>query len=130
MLTNAIAAKDYRAAATGFRQTLALDSPDHAGALGNLAITMLMLGRPEIAIRYAEQAVRAAPGSQPLRMRLGLALHACGRFDEAVARLREAHVMDPGHLDTLTALGNALGATGALPEAISRVARGSRGTAG
>ena len=38
--------ENYRAAATGFRQTLAL-RPDHAGALGNLAITMLILGRPE-----------------------------------------------------------------------------------
>ena len=37
--------RDYRAAATGFRQVLALD-PGHAGALGNLAITMLSLGRP------------------------------------------------------------------------------------
>lgn len=109
--------KDYRAAATSFRQTLAL-RPDHAGALGNLAITMLILGRPEIAIRYADQAVRVAPGSHPLRMRLGLALHACGRFEEAVARLREAHAMEPAHADTLTALGNALGANGAVREAI------------
>jgi Flp pilus assembly protein TadD len=110
-------ARDYRAAATGFRQTLAL-KPDHAGALGNLAITMLMLGRPEIAVRYAEQAVRVVPASHPLRFRFGLALHASGRFDEAVARLREAHAMEPGHTDTLTALGNALGASGALRDAI------------
>jgi tetratricopeptide (TPR) repeat protein len=110
--------KDYRAAATSFRQTLALN-PNHAGALGNLSITMLMLGRPEIALRYAEAGVRVAPGSHPLRLRLGLALHACGRFEEAVARLREAWAMEPSHADTITALGNALGAIGALPAAIA-----------
>jgi hypothetical protein len=77
-----------------------------------------MLGRPEIALRYADAGARVAPGSHPLRMRLGLALHACGRFDEAVTRLREARAMQPDHADTVTALGNALGATGALPEAI------------
>jgi tetratricopeptide (TPR) repeat protein len=110
--------KDYRAAATSFRQTLALN-PNHAGALGNLSITMLMLGRPDIALRYAEAGVRAAPGSHPLRMRLGLALHARGRFDDAVAQLREAREMQPSHADTVTALGNALGATGALAEAIA-----------
>jgi tetratricopeptide (TPR) repeat protein len=109
--------RDYRAAATGFRQTLAL-KPDHAGALSNLAITMLTLGRPEIAVRYAAQAVRVVPASQPLRFRLGLALHACGRFDEAIARLREAREMEPGDGDTLTVLGNALGASGALRDAI------------
>ena len=110
--------KDYRAAAASFRQTRALN-PNHAGALGNLSITMLMLGRPEIALRYADAGARVAPGSHPLRMRLGLALHACGRFDEAVTRLREARAMQPDHADTVTALGNALGATGALPEAIA-----------
>ncbi len=94
--------KDYRAAATSFRQTLALN-PNHAGALGNLSITMLMLGRPDIALRHADAGVRVAPGSHPLRMRLGLALHACGRFEDAVARLREARAMQPDHADTVTA---------------------------
>ena len=108
---------DYRAAATGFRQTLAIQ-PHHAGALGNLSITMLILGRPDIAVRYAAQAVKTAPASHPLRLRLGLALHAAGHFDDATARLREALSMAPDHADTITALGNALGAAGDIDAAI------------
>ena len=110
--------KDYAAAAMGFRQTLALQS-QHPGALGNLAMTLLILGRPDSATCYAEQAILAVPNSHPLRFRLGLALHASGRFDAAAVRLREALAMAPDHADTLTALGNAVGAAGDIGTAVA-----------
>ena len=109
--------KDYRAAATGYHQTLAL-KPDHPGALANLTVTMLVLGKPKEAVRYADLAVRAAPAAHPLRLRQGIALHAAGRFDEAVQRLRAARERNPGDPDTLAALGNALGASGRVDDAI------------
>ena len=122
---------DYRAAATGFRQTLAI-RPEHPGALGNLAMTALILGRPDAAVRCAEQAVRQTPASQPLRFRFGLALHAAGRFDEAIRHLRAAREMEPGQADMLSALGNACGAAGLLDKAIEthRAAVAARPEAG
>jgi len=90
----------------------------------------LMLGRPKSRFVTLKQPCARPRAHIPLRMRLGLALHACGRFDEAVAQLSEARAMEPDHADTLTALGNALGASGALPEAIETSRKAGRDPAG
>ena len=82
---------------------------------------MLHLGRRNAAeaLRYLSAALKSNAGSSDVMSNLGLALHASGRFEEAIASYRNALCLAPGHPEILYNLGNACLELGRLDEALA-----------
>jgi tetratricopeptide (TPR) repeat protein len=75
--------------------------------LNLLGLIHLQRRRPAEALDFLSRALRADPGSVDAMSNLGLALHAAGRFEEAVARYHNALKLAPRHPEILYNLGNA-----------------------
>ena len=64
----------------------------------------MKLGEHERALRDARRCVDIAPGFVKGRFRVGLSLHALGRFAEAAAALAEAETLEPTNAQIKEAL--------------------------
>src|SRR6201995_1184023 len=71
------------------------------------------------ALHFLAAALKANSASSDAMSNLGLALHTTGRFDEAVARFRDALQLAPDHPETLYNLANSCLELGRLSEALS-----------
>lgn len=98
--------------------------PRDAGLLGGLGLAQLMRGDAVAAETALRGALRwGRPDDALVQMRLGLALGAQGKHDEAVAALRRAQAQAPDEADVLLNLANALTAAGEPGEAESLLQR-------
>lgn len=93
----ALAGKDYRAAARGYRELLALQ-PGNALALNNLAWTLGQLNDPA-ALDYAEKAFAAAPNSPAVADTLGWMLVEKGDAKRGTEILAKAAAAAPNALE-------------------------------
>jgi Tfp pilus assembly protein PilF len=80
---------------------------EDSDALNLLGLIQLQRRRPAEALDFLSRALRADPGSVDAMSNLALALHAAGRFEEAVAHNRNALMLAPRHPEILYNLGNA-----------------------
>ena len=94
---------DYAQAVVHYTSCLQLDSNNHV-AYANRSACFLKLGEHERALADAERCVKIEPGFVKGRFRIGLALHALGRFAEAAAALAEAETLDPKNAQIKDAL--------------------------
>jgi hypothetical protein len=94
---------DYAQAVVHYTSCLQLDSDNHV-AYANRSACFLKLGEHERALADAERCVKIEPGFVKGRFRIGLALHALGRFAEAAAALAEAETLDPKNAQIKDAL--------------------------
>lgn len=85
---------DYPQAVAHYTSCLALDPTFHV-ALANRSACFLKLGEHEKALADANACVAADPAFVKGRFRVGVALHALGRYAEAAAALAEAERLDP-----------------------------------
>jgi len=106
---------DLAAAEAACRQILKV-SRKHAGALQLLGAVTLRNGRPEHAIKFMNDAVRAAPKDAGAYVNLGEVYRGLGNFDKAVAAYGKALKIDPARAEAHCNLGSALLAQG-KPEA-------------
>lgn len=96
-------------------QAIALDPLDHAG-IGQVGIELVLVGRPEEALRYFAESTRIF--EHPLIVHHhGVALARLGRYEEAVAKHRRAIELAPDDGYAHVALGAALAAVGRRAEA-------------
>lgn len=86
-------------------------APHCADALQLLGAIEHQRGHHENAVIFFRQAI-ASDASAPVFGNLGLALHAMGKFDEAVESYSQALVLEPGFAQAHNNLGNALQALG------------------
>jgi Tfp pilus assembly protein PilF len=70
-------------------------------------------------LRYLSEALAVDSGSADAMSNLGLALHATGRYDEAISSYRNALRLTPDHPEVLYNLGNACLELGRVAEALS-----------
>lgn len=82
--------------------------PDHHDALCRYAMLALAAGRADVALRAAERAAAAHPGSAHAQNLLGVACRQNGRLADAIASLRRAVALEPEFFDAEVNLGNAL----------------------
>lgn len=94
---------DYAQAVVHYTSCLQLDSNNHV-AYANRSACFLKLGEHERALADAQRCVKIEPGFVKGRFRIGLALHALGRFAEAAAALAEAETLDPKNAQIKDAL--------------------------
>jgi hypothetical protein len=94
---------DYAQAVVHYTSCLQLDGSNHV-AYANRSACFLKLGEHERALADAERCVKIEPGFVKGRFRIGLALHALGRFAEAAAALAEAETLDPKNAQIKDAL--------------------------
>ncbi len=94
-------------------------SPDPA-VLENLGTACLMSGDAMAAERELRRAIAAGGTRSMLHMRLGMALAALGRLDEAEAALRVAQQLDPEDADIGINLGNVLASGKRTAEALEQ----------
>ena len=94
---------DYAQAVVHYTSCLQLDSNNHV-AYANRSACFLKLGDFEKALRDATRCAEMAPTFVKGRFRVGLALHALGRFAEAAAALAEAERLDPKNAQIKDAL--------------------------
>jgi len=87
---------------------------------------LIAAGRAGEVVRRCESLIAAGRGGILTRVALGRALVALGRYEDAVAGLREASLLSPNTMEVVLALGEALAAAGALPTAISEFQRAAR----
>ncbi len=80
-------------------------NPGYAPCLINLSLAYVKKGRPDDAVRAAQQAVELAPKHGASRHQLGNALAAKGRWNEAVTEYLRAHELDPTQLTSLANAG-------------------------
>jgi len=85
--------QNYPQAATSYTEALALWSQDHI-TLTNRAAAFLKMGHPEKALKDAEAAIAVEAKWVKAHFRKGLALHALGRYADAVAALGVASKID------------------------------------
>ena len=86
----------------------------------------LAAGRPQEALRLAEQAVQAAPRDPDALYFLGAAHYRCGELGPAETRLKQAIQADGATASFHATLGNVLQDRGALAEAIKAYRRALR----
>ena len=94
---------DYAQAVAHYTSCLELDEKNHV-AYANRSACFLKLGHHERALSDARRCVAIEPGFVKGRFRVGLALHALGRFAEAAAALAEAETLDPANAQIKEAL--------------------------
>uniref|UniRef100_A0A8H7NBZ7 Protein kinase domain-containing protein n=1 Tax=Bionectria ochroleuca TaxID=29856 RepID=A0A8H7NBZ7_BIOOC len=75
--------------------------PMRAKLLGNRAQCKLRLGNNEMAISDCDAAIRLDPNYMKVRRTKGTALHNCGRYEEMLQVLEEAHRLDPADKNTV-----------------------------
>ena len=92
---------------------------DDFDALHLLGLVHLHRQRPVEALGFLSKALRADPGSVDATSNLALALHAAGRFEEAIAQHRNALMLAPRHPEILYNLGNAYLALDRIGEALA-----------
>jgi tetratricopeptide (TPR) repeat protein len=92
---------------------------DDFGALQLLGLLNLRRRRPSEALGFLSKALKVNSCSADAMSNLGLALHASGRFEEAVASHRNALALAPGHPEILYNLGNACLELGRIDEALA-----------
>jgi Tfp pilus assembly protein PilF len=88
-------------------------------ALNLLGLIHLQRCRPVEALGFLSKALRADPGSVDAMSNLALALHAAGRFEEAITHNRNALTLAPRHPEILYNLGNALLELNRIDEALA-----------
>ncbi len=81
--------------------------PEDFDALHLLGVLNFHRHRVVEALRYLSEALRINSGSADAMSNLGLALHATGRYDEAISSYRNALRLAPDHPEILYNLGNA-----------------------
>ena len=86
-------------AASLMRRALDCGKPPDPAVLENLGTAYLVSGDSAAAERELRRAIAAGGTRSLLRMRLGMALAALERFDEAEAMLRAAQQQDPHDAD-------------------------------
>ena len=109
--------KRHEAAIEQGRQTLRID-PNHADGHMLLAATYIYVGKPELTVQYATQAMRLNPHfpSQYPSM-MGYAQYFMGNYDEAKKYLDQAVQMNPGRVPpTVYSIAN-LAASGNIEDA-------------
>lgn len=94
---------DYTQAVVHYTSCLTIDSSNHV-AYANRSACFLKLGHHEKALFDATRCAELAPTFVKGRFRVGLALHALGRFAEAAAALAEAERLDPKNAQIKDAL--------------------------
>ena len=94
---------DYAQAVVHYTSCIAIDDSNHV-AYANRSACFLKLGEHERALRDARRCVDIAPGFVKGRFRVGLSLHALGRFAEAAAALAEAETLEPTNAQIKEAL--------------------------
>ena len=94
---------NYAQAAVFYTQALEL-APAHHVALANRSACFLKMGEHERALEDARACVAAEPTFVKGHFRVGLSLHAAGRFGEAVAALEKAERLDPKNKQVVEAL--------------------------
>jgi predicted O-linked N-acetylglucosamine transferase (SPINDLY family) len=92
-------------------------NPHDAAAAGNLGTSYLRDGQLEAALQWFELALRLKPDSVDALVNVASALHAMGRYVDAVPLLRRAHGYEPGAHAVCTLLGDCLLQTGETQEA-------------
>jgi tetratricopeptide (TPR) repeat protein len=92
---------------------------DDFDALQLLGLLNLQRRRPAEAANLLSRALRVNSGSAEAMSNLGLALHAAGRFEEAIASYRGALLLAPDHPEILYNLGNACLELGRIDEALA-----------
>ena len=108
----------YAEAEAKIREALALgggaDAKSQANFRGNLAMALFRQGPEKLdaACREFPDALRLEPGNAQRLHNYGMALHARGSTDEALAALLEANAADPYHVNTHYQLGVVYGAKG------------------
>ncbi|WP_168991434.1 tetratricopeptide repeat protein [Paraburkholderia sp. UYCP14C] len=85
--------------------------------LGNLADTLLQLGRPQEAQTACRRAIELAPDYAPAHRNLGMVFMGTGRRDEAERAFRQVLTLDPESNDSLNNLGILLDQMGRYSEA-------------
>jgi protein O-GlcNAc transferase len=88
-------------------------APDHPDALHFLGVIAYQKGEHQIAIELITRALGLAP-SASMYGNLGLAIHAQGNLDEAIACFRQALLLEPDHASTYNNLGNTFKSQGKL----------------
>ena len=92
---------------------------DDFDALHLLGLVHLHRQRPVEALGFLSKALRADPGSLDATSNFALALHAAGRFEEAIAQHRNALRLAPRHPEILYNLGNAFLELNRINEALA-----------
>ena len=85
---------DYAGAAEAYRAFLKL-RPNEPGALSNLGVVLVKLGRFEEAIVEYEAAEKILPGDGRIELNLALAYQKSGRLAEAIRKLEALHATEP-----------------------------------
>src|SRR5271169_292685 len=93
--------------------------PDDFDTLQLLGVLNLQRRRLVEALGFLSKAHRVNSTSADAMSNLGLALHASGRFEEAVAHFRNALLLAPRHPEILYNLGNACLELGRIDEALA-----------
>jgi tetratricopeptide (TPR) repeat protein len=112
---------EQRDVSLGLRRTghaLELE-PHNQRVLSRASNVARMRGRPEEAIRYGEQALRADPLSPNAHAALGLSYYFAGRLDDAEAMRRKLLTLSPGWLSGQYYLGRILLERGDLQGALA-----------
>ena len=85
---------DYAGAADAYREFLKL-RPNEPGALSNLGVVLVKLGRFEEAIVEYEAAEKLLPGDGRIELNLALVYQKSGRLGEATKKLEALHAAQP-----------------------------------
>jgi TolB-like protein/Tfp pilus assembly protein PilF len=96
---------EYSGAEAAFRRAVELSPHDSVANAGYGYLLMYSLARPAEAVRYLERAVAMDPLWPLARSRLGGALAAAGRTEEAIALLSSGIEADPQYADNYWRLG-------------------------
>lgn len=118
----ALAAGDLAAAESALRRVLQADAGDGDGLM-LLGIVAARAGKPEPAILLFEQVIARHGEQPPVLANLAAALHAVGRYRDAIARAQAALRLQPAMVEALNALGLALVEAGREGEGASALAR-------
>ena len=73
---------DYRGAQKYFKKALVL-RPDQPSIISNLALSYMLIGKPDLAEKYIRQASELAPDNKQVKQNLALVLGVRGNFEEA-----------------------------------------------
>lgn len=100
-----------------YRQILDQD-PDNGEAHLGLAMVLLTVGRPELAMPHFVKACAATPASHASHHGLGMGLRALGRVEEAASAFRRALALEAASPASLAGLGSCLKFLGRFEESV------------